>query len=790
MINRIIKKAISITMTACFVVTSGITTNTFYSGKALAAEITNTGNTENSTAGSATDTTISDNLIKRVQTSNNDGVARFTYEDAEGNVCELDSGTTENKITTNSLKKSSEIPETYDLRDDSLVTGIKDQGVTGCCWAFAAIKTIESNCIKNGLVSVNSVDFSENHLAWFSYSKSTDSTDPLCGDGISVSTSSFSPRFDSTNQRPGPSSTSSSTDSTAAYMDGGSAILATFTLAKWSGAENETNAAFTASTETEMKSMASTMSSSESLRYDSYAHLQNAICYDDATDDVIKQEIIDNGAIDIAMYYNNSNIKTTTTGGTSYYQNTYSGDTAVSAANHCVTIVGWDDNYSKSNFVNTPSKDGAWLIANSYGTSSGDSGYFWLSYYDESICDVYSFDMESTDNYDNVYQYDGFGWGSGYGSDKEDVKAANVFTADSSSAQNISAVSFYTLTDGQAYTIDIYREVSGSLPESGVRISSAQVSGTEAYSGYHTVNLKSDVNIAAGEKFAIVITYDQTGSTYCYAPVEGETTSYTSSSDIVTYNYSSQSRQSYLYLEGKWYDTNEEGINNVCVKAFTDDIATAAAISAEDIAASTASATSTPQSTATTSTNNTGTNDVYTTSTSPSVSSSAPSSTSESTSTTGTNVSVKTGSKYTASGLIYKITSIKISKTNGKSSISIKAKVVGTTLKTTTITVPSTVKIKSYSCKVTSVGTKAFSSDKKLKKLIIGKNISSLSTKALSGINKLSKIYINTVKIGSVGSNAFKTKTKITAYLPSSKYKSYKKIIRSKGGKYVVCKKK
>lgn len=39
-------------------------------------------------------------------------------------------------------------------------------------------------------------------------------------------------------------------------------------------------------------------------------------------------------------------------------------------ANHCVTIVGWDDNYPRDNFANRPSGDGAWLIANSYGTNT------------------------------------------------------------------------------------------------------------------------------------------------------------------------------------------------------------------------------------------------------------------------------------------------------------------------------------------------------------------------------------------------------------------------------------
>lgn len=36
--------------------------------------------------------------------------------------------------------------------------------------------------------------------------------------------------------------------------------------------------------------------------------------------------------------------------------------------NHAVTIIGWDDNYSKDNFVSKPERDGAWIVKNSYGT--------------------------------------------------------------------------------------------------------------------------------------------------------------------------------------------------------------------------------------------------------------------------------------------------------------------------------------------------------------------------------------------------------------------------------------
>lgn len=38
-------------------------------------------------------------------------------------------------------------------------------------------------------------------------------------------------------------------------------------------------------------------------------------------------------------------------------------------ANHAVTVVGWDDDYSKENFLegHQPEHDGAWIVKNSWG---------------------------------------------------------------------------------------------------------------------------------------------------------------------------------------------------------------------------------------------------------------------------------------------------------------------------------------------------------------------------------------------------------------------------------------
>ena len=43
---------------------------------------------------------------------------------------------------------------------------------------------------------------------------------------------------------------------------------------------------------------------------------------------------------------------------------------------HAITIVGWDDTYSKNNFNTRPTNDGAWIVKNSWGTEWGKMDIF------------------------------------------------------------------------------------------------------------------------------------------------------------------------------------------------------------------------------------------------------------------------------------------------------------------------------------------------------------------------------------------------------------------------------
>ena len=76
--------------------------------------------------------------------------------------------------------------------------------------------------------------------------------------------------------------------------------------------------------------------------------------------------------------------------------------------NHDIRLVGWDDNFSKSNFMPgyQPPSDGAWLVRNSWGYNGyGQNGYFWLSYEDVSLTRRYATAYDAAYGSGNIDQY-------------------------------------------------------------------------------------------------------------------------------------------------------------------------------------------------------------------------------------------------------------------------------------------------------------------------------------------------------------------------------------------------
>lgn len=65
----------------------------------------------------------------------------------------------------------------------------------------------------------------------------------------------------------------------------------------------------------------------------------------------------------------------------------YSNPDKFSSINHAISIIGWDDDYSRENFPenNRPEKDGAYIALNSWGEGFGKNGLFYISYEDQNV---------------------------------------------------------------------------------------------------------------------------------------------------------------------------------------------------------------------------------------------------------------------------------------------------------------------------------------------------------------------------------------------------------------------
>ena len=102
------------------------------------------------------------------------------------------------------------------------------------------------------------------------------------------------------------------------------------------------------------------------------------------------------------------------------------------------------------------------------------------------------------------------------------------------------------------------------------------------------------------------------------------------------------------------------------------------------------------------------------------------------------------------------------------------------------IVIPDTVESKGIRYKVTSIAKGAFENNKKLKSIVIGKNIVSIGKNAFKNCKNLKKIVIRSEKLkaSKVGANILKgTNKKLVIKVPENKQKQYKKFLKKRGNK-------
>ena len=328
------------------------------------------------------------------------------------------------------------LPSYYSSADNGYVTPIKSQGGGGNCWAFATIATLESCILKATGASPDSIDLSEENMKNIAELYSIYGWDEKTNEG--------------------------------GYPDMGLGYLLS-----WLGPVNDTDDIYN-----EQSVLSPVLSS--------LMHVQNVLFLkrDTYTDnDMIKRAIMDYGAVFTPVCTRSGFIKNSSIG--HYVYNNLTG------RNHAVSIVGWDDNIQ---IPGAPGK-GAWIAKNSWGTSSGDEGYFYLSYYDKSSIelgkwgDAFTFILNDTIKFDKNYQYDIAKTDFFYNTTST-IWYKNIFTA--TDDEFLTAVSTYFEKETN-YTLSVYVNNTLQLVQSAF-----------LNPGYWTIDLREPIHLNAGDIFEVV----------------------------------------------------------------------------------------------------------------------------------------------------------------------------------------------------------------------------------------------------------------------------------------------
>ena len=207
---------------------------------------------------------------------------------------------------------------------------------------------------------------------------------------------------------------------------------------------------------------------------------------------------------------------------------------------HFVSVVGWDDHYSREHFKTTPPGDGAWIIKNSWGTDYGeepaplggelvteigDGGCFYVSYYDAAfhrLNSATSITVKNERSYDNVYEYDG-GVGLLYADKVTDV-VIRITALEEESITGVRIKPTGKLSAGNFYCGDwTFEEASAKIRVYQGFFDAATAEDAEpvytqdyaiVYPDYQTVEFVGEVLLRKGEDYYIRVSFDRP---ICYA---------------------------------------------------------------------------------------------------------------------------------------------------------------------------------------------------------------------------------------------------------------------------------
>lgn len=634
-------------------------------------------------------------------------------------------------------------PGTYNANEERFVTEVKNQRNTSLCWAFSLASNLETSLLTR---EQKYYDLSEEQLAYFWANRVNDPLGNTPNDKITRTQSD--------------------------YHGTGNGRVASFFLSTWSGMTTEEKVPF----------QSSAVTWPDSLAYDTSAYMEDAI-FSQYTVDRTKQLLMEYNSVS-AMIYMLDNY---------YYPDTASYSCPQSGlVNHAVTIVGWDDTYSKENFPSASgvNNDGAWIVKNSYGKNWGKNGYFYLSYEDKSITNLVSNTAMTTPAYPNNYFYDGAAAGTftfpgntinnGY-------YVSNIFkaTAGNGKDEELGEIVTAVPQDNTDFQIQVYTDLKNtSDPTSGTPAYAEPVDYTQPLAGIHTIHLNTPVKIPQGTFYSVVIRIPDGSNKFYVEKTTTSTSWFTATAGI-------DPDQSFFSTSGKkWYDAGNQ--YNCCfsVKAHTKTLDSSTVVTPSVEPTPDAKPTVNPE-------------------VQPSVSPDptpevtpiiTPKAVPTSTPTPAPPSSARVNTCFRVGNLKYRVTANQVVTCYGT-----------TNSRVTKISIPSTIRYNGVTYRVTSIwanafkkrsrlttvsighnvsviGKNAFYKCKKLKKVTIGTGLTQINPGAFRGVKKGCTITIKSLKLKKISSRIDQSVSRMTVRVPKRKYTAYKKLLRKKS-KTVIIKK-